>query len=105
MTRLHTHKHIDYSPQAFIRLKAEEALFITLNNRDHHYDFHRNEDIPFMSSKTLVMSENKEGKRPWFTDWITMFFLDLIMLGWIQRFKLYYNTFIVHYHLKKWIVK
>ena len=83
MTRLHTHKHIEYSPQAFVRLKAEEALFITKNDRDSHYDFHRIEDIPFMSSNTLVLSESKEGKRPWFTHCWTMFLLDLVMMGWI----------------------
>ena len=83
MTRLHTHKQIDYSPQAFVRLIAEEALFIALNNRDLHYDFTRHEDIPFMSSNTLVLSETKEGKRPWFTHCWSMFFLDLVMMGWI----------------------
>jgi len=105
VTRLHTHEHIEYSPKAYSRLIAEEALFITLNNRDFLYDFHRIEDIPFMSSNTLVLSETEKGTRPWFTHCWLMFLLDLVMLGWIQRLKLYYNTYVVHFHLKKWVIQ
>jgi hypothetical protein len=49
VTRLNTHEHIDYSPQAYARLIAEEQFFINSNIRDMHYDYHRVEDIPFMT--------------------------------------------------------
>ena len=105
MTRLHAHKQFDYSPKALRRLRLEKALFISENNKDVYYEFLLEEDIPFISSNILVCSTNKKGKRPWFTNCLAMFFLDLIMLGWIQRLILYYNSFIVHFHLKKLIVK
>ena len=55
-----------------------------------------------MKEETLVTSGS--GEQPWFLSTCIMVMLDLIMLGWIQRFKIYNNTYEVKYTLKKQII-
>ena len=62
----------------------------------------RIEDIPHMREETLVTSG--DGEQPWYISACIMVLLDCFCAGWIQRFKLYYNTYEVKYTLRKWII-
>ena len=55
-----------------------------------------------MTQNTLVFT-GQDGKQPWFTKFGVMIMLDHLFLGSIQRFNLYYKSYIVHHELKKHI--
>jgi hypothetical protein len=49
LARLRTYKAVSFSPRAHMRKMAEEAAFILINNRDLHYDYQYNQEIPYQA--------------------------------------------------------
>lgn len=103
LARLHTTKIIHFTSVAHARYSMEKHDFIRRNDRDVHYDFSEKQDIPGHKGHCLVYNP-KEGSKPWFTDMCLLVLLDLLMLGWIQRWKLDTKTFKVEYTLKKLVL-
>ena len=102
LTRLHTDKVYNYSPQASVRLQQQRANFIAVNNHDTHYDYTLQQKIPHQTEWTLVFNEDG-GKKPWYTNYCLMIFLDCLLLGWLQRLVLNASAKVVEYKLVKYI--
>ena len=90
------------SPMYAAFLELQKVAFIALHNRDHHYDFSQNIDIPNMPENVLVCNL-PENEKPWFINRCTLFLLEIFCFGWIQKFKMLKSTKQVEYRLHKYI--
>ena len=102
--RLNTTKVINFTPAGARRFNGEKDAFIAKNNLDAHYDYSESRDIAGHNGHCLVYNPN-EGSKPWFTDFCTLLLLDILMFGWIQRYKLDTKTYKVEYTLKKLVLR
>lgn len=102
LTRLRTYKTILWSPLTRMRYQREKSSFVHRHRSDVHYDYHFHEDIPHHQGHCLVYNEVK-GSKPWYVKMSNLVVLDMLFIGWIQRWKLNANTYKVHYELKKYV--
>lgn len=103
LVRLRTYKNISYSPQAMASYEHQRMMFLFMHRRDVHYDYNYSEDVPYQADNVLAYNGSNGGK-PWFTSCGTLFFLDMLFLGWIQRYTMLSKTGRVTYRLNKYIV-
>jgi hypothetical protein len=82
--RLNIEEIIDMAPVVRKRYQDEKRDFINDNNRDTHYDYVFDTDVPFTVERTLVY-QSKLGEKPWYANFIVHCFLDVVFLGWLQR--------------------
>ena len=85
-----------------MRYKAEKSQFLKEHHTDKYYDFIYHENIPHQQEHCLVYNEIK-GEKPWYVRMSVLVLLDILFIGWIQRWKLNANTYKVHYELKKYV--
>ena len=103
LTRLKTYKYVEYSPKASSNYDKQYARFIRENNMDTHYNKSSYERINSSQADENLVYNAAEGERPWYTYGCAIFMMDLLLIGWIARFKLNKNTKIVDYYLLKYI--
>jgi len=103
LTRIYTHKIVNLAPQARANYKRQKQDFIKRNHKDTHYDYNFTRDIPCHETHCLAYNSAK-GSNPWFTNHYFMICLDLIFLGWYQRWELDNNSVRVEYTLEKYIL-
>ena len=84
------------------RYQTEKRDFINDNNRDTHYEYKFDTDVPFTVEHTLVYQENM-GQKPWYANYYVMIALDIFVLGWIHRGFLESNTYEVKYKIIKYL--
>ena len=100
--RLNIDEIIDMAPVVRKRYQDTKRTFIDDNNRDTHYDFKFDTDVPFTVERTLVY-QSKLGEKPWYANFYVHCFLDIFFLGWLQRIFLENKTFEVKYKITKYI--
>jgi hypothetical protein len=103
IARLRTYKEIDYSPKASKSFAKQKKKFIKRHHRDTHYDYSCDEEIPHQSGYSLVHNP-KNGEAPWFTSCCCLLAMDMLLIGWIQRYKLNSKAKVVEYKLEKYII-
>ena len=100
LTRLRVHKSYSSMPAAKLRYNEDRKKFIENNSRDVHNDFSIVKDVDHPEDFWLVYNPDA-GAAPWFTDSSILFFLDIIMLGWIQRYKFMKSVCKIEFELRK----
>lgn len=104
LTRLWSHKEIDYTSKGWKKWKKTKKKIIKKNkHRDTHWQYYCTEEIPYHVEFMLVYND-QVGQKPWFANFTILVILDIILIGWIQRIKLNSNSKIVHFTFKKLIV-
>ena len=103
LTRIFTEKIFTFSPTASRSFAEQKRVFIHNHHRDKHYDFSIVKDIPFHNSHVLAYNDTK-GTRPWFTKMWLLVLMDFVFMGWLQRYKLDFNSVRVEYYLEKYII-
>lgn len=87
-------------PAAAMRKRAAEGSFISSNSYDVHNDFSCALKIPYQSDFVLVYNPAK-GSAPWYTSRGLLAFLDILMLGWLQRYTFMTSVSKIEYDLRK----
>lgn len=90
------------APTVRERYQAEKRDFINDNNRDTHYNYTFDTDVPFTVELTLVY-QAKLGGKPWYVkNWVHIL-LNIFVLGWLQRMFLEAKTYEVKYKIIKYL--
>jgi len=90
-----------------LRIQDQKTEFISKNykpDRDVRYDYQLVEKIPHQKQMSVVFNDDcgKKGA-PWYANYRLMVFLDILVLGWIQRIVLNSKAKVVEYKLVKYI--
>ena len=104
LCRLYTHKIYGYSSKAWNNRKLQERDFIIRNDKDKHYDYRFEENIPHQGSHNLVHNPARGG-RPWYSSACVMGMMDLLVIGWIPKGLLDRNSTKVEFTLEKYIIE
>lgn len=105
LTRLKTCKILHFTEKARKRVDKKAHKFVKKHDRDRYYDFSKRQEVCYALKSNVLVYNEKQGKRPWYTQYCILVALDFILLGWILRLMLNANSKIVEYEIKKLIKK
>jgi len=104
LTRIHTEKEINFSPRAWGSYLMQKEGFIHRHHTDTHYDYNFYKTIPHHEEHCLAYN-NFKGETPWYSNFLILILLDIILCGFIQRAMLDTKAVKVEYYLEKYIIR